>query len=265
MKTMKKSLKMMCLLAALILGVAGCGGNAAKDDKKAAAPQKKELVVGTAPSFAPFEFPSEETDKPTGFDMELIEAIGKKMGYEKVTIKGMGFDALIPAMNAGNIDVIISGMSITDARKKQVLFTDPYYESGLMVIVKKDNNEIKSFDDLKGKRIGVQLGTTGAQEAEKIEGAKVTNFDTSDLACIELKNGNVDAVISDLPVLQYFLKQKGSSYAKAVGTPKKGDFYGIAAPKDKKDLVDGMNKALKELKDSGEYKKIYTKWFGEMK
>ncbi len=72
-------------------------------------------------------------------------------------------------------------------------------------------------------------------------------------------------VISDLPVLQYFLKQKGSSYAKAVGTPKKGDFYGIAAPKDKKDLVDGMNKALKELKDSGEYKKIYTKWFGEMK
>lgn len=90
-----------------------------------------------------------------------------------------------------------------------------------MVIVKKDNNEIKSFDDLKGKRIGVQLGTTGAQEAEKIEGAKVTNFDTSDLACIELKNGNVDAVISDLPVLQYFLKQKGSSYAKAVGTPKK--------------------------------------------
>mgnify|MGYP000683038768 FL=1 len=157
---MKKSLKMMCLLAALILGVAGCGGNAAKDDKKAAAPQKKELVVGTAPSFAPFEFPSEEADKPTGFDMELIEAIGKKMGYEKVTIKGMGFDALIPAMNAGNIDVIISGMSITDARKKQVLFTDPYYESGLMVIVKKDNNEIKSFDDLKGKRIGVQLGTT---------------------------------------------------------------------------------------------------------
>ena len=83
---MKKSLKMMCLLAALILGVAGCGGNAAKDDKKAAAPQKKELVVGTAPSFAPFEFPSEEADKPTGFDMELIEAIGKKMGYEKVTI-----------------------------------------------------------------------------------------------------------------------------------------------------------------------------------
>ena len=262
MKSWVKKLALTGILAAVVVtSLSGCGNSGSKD----AAQQKKELIVGTEPSFAPFEFPDGKDGEITGFDMDLIKAIGKKMGYEKVTIKGMGFDALIPAMNAGNIDVIISGMSITDARKKQVLFTDPYYESGLMVIVKKDNNEIKSFDDLKGKRIGVQLGTTGAQEAEKIEGAKVTNFDTSDLACIELKNGNVDAVISDLPVLQYFLKQKGSSYAKAVGTPKKGDFYGIAAPKDKKDLVDGMNKALKELKDSGEYKKIYTKWFGEMK
>ncbi|WP_278559157.1 basic amino acid ABC transporter substrate-binding protein [Acidaminococcus intestini] len=262
MKSWVKKLALTGILAAVVVtSLSGCGNSGSKD----AAQQKKELIVGTEPSFAPFEFPDGKDGEITGFDMDLIKAMAKKMGYEKVTIKGMGFDALIPAMNAGNIDVIISGMSITDARKKQVLFTDPYYESGLMVIVKKDNNEIKSFDDLKGKRIGVQLGTTGAQEAEKIEGAKVTNFDTSDLACIELKNGNVDAVISDLPVLQYFLKQKGSSYAKAVGTPKKGDFYGIAAPKDKKDLVDGMNKALKELKDSGEYKKIYTKWFGEMK
>lgn len=262
MKSWVKKLALTGILAAVVVtSLSGCGNSGSRD----AAQQKKELIVGTEPSFAPFEFPDGKDGEITGFDMDLIKAMAKKMGYEKVTIKGMGFDALIPAMNAGNIDVIISGMSITDARKKQVLFTDPYYESGLMVIVKKDNNEIKSFDDLKGKRIGVQLGTTGAQEAEKIEGAKVTNFDTSDLACIELKNGNVDAVISDLPVLQYFLKQKGSSYAKAVGTPKKGDFYGIAAPKDKKDLVDGMNKALKELKDSGEYKKIYTKWFGEMK
>lgn len=76
-----------------------------------------------------------------------------------------------------------------------------------MTIVRKDNTVIHSLADLKGKRIGVQLGTTGAQEAEKIEGAKVTNFDTSDLACLELKNGNVDAVISDLPVLEYFLKR----------------------------------------------------------
>ena len=109
--------------------------------------------------------------------MDLIKAMAKKMGYEKVTIKGMGFDALFPAMNAGQIDVAMAGMSITEERKKQFLFTDPYYESGLMTIVRKDNTVIHSLADLKGKRIGVQLGTTGAQEAEKIEGAKVTNFD----------------------------------------------------------------------------------------
>ena len=226
---------------------------------------KEELIVGTEPSFAPFEFPDGKDGKIIGFDIDLINAIGKKMGYKKITIKSMGFDALIPAINSGNIDAAIAGMSITDARKKQVNFSDPYYDSGLMAIVRKDNDTIHSLADLKGKKIGVQLGTTGAMEAEKIEGAKVTNFDTSDLACIELQNGNVDAVISDLPVLQYFLKQKGSSYAKAVGEPKKGDHYGIAVAKDKKDVLDGINKAMKELKDSGEYQKIYDKWFSESK
>jgi polar amino acid transport system substrate-binding protein len=254
------------LIAASVV-MAGCGGKetAKQDGAAKKAPAKEELIVGTEPSFAPFEFPDGKEGKIIGFDIDLINAIGKKMGYKTITVKSMGFDALIPAINSGNIDVAIAGMTITDARKKQVLFSDPYYESGLMTIVRKENDTIHSMADLKGKRIGVQLGTTGALEAEKIEGAKVTNFDTSDLACIELQNGNVDAVISDLPVLQYFLKQKGSSYAKAVGEPKKGEMYGIAAAKDKQDLIDGINKSLKELKDSGEYQKIYDKWFAEDK
>lgn len=235
MKSWVKKLALTGILAAVVVtSLSGCGNSGSKD----AAQQKKELIVGTEPSFAPFEFPD-------GKDGEIT-----------------GFDALFPAMNAGQIDVAMAGMSITEERKKQFLFTDPYYEFGLMTIVRKDNTVIHSLADLKGKRIGVQLGTTGAQEAEKIEGAKVTNFDTSDLACLELKNGNVDAVISDLPVLEYFLKKGGASYAKTVGTPKKGDFYGIAAPKGKKELIDGLNKALKELKDSGEYQKIHDKWFG---
>ncbi len=264
MKKWLKKASVFGMLAVMALAfTAGCGSQ--KTAEKKAAPAKKELIVGTEPSFAPFEFPDEKDNKIVGFDIDLINAVAKKMGYETVTVKGMGFDALIPALNAGNIDMAIAGMSITDARKKQVEFSDPYYESGLMAIVQKSNTDIHSLDDLKGKKIGVQLGTTGAAWAEKIEGAKVTNFDTTDLACIELKNGNVDAVISDMPVLQYFLKKKGASYAKAVGEPKKGDNYGIAVPKGKKELVNGMNKALKELKDSGEYQKIYAKWFGESK
>ena len=258
MKSWVKKLALTGILAAVVVtSLSGCGNSGSKD----AAQQKKELIVGTEPSFAPFEFPDGKDGEITGFDMDLIKAMAKKMGYEKVTIKGMGFDALFPAMNAGQIDVAMAGMSITEERKKQFLFTDPYYESGLRAVVKKDNDSIKSLDDLKGKTIAVQIGTTGAKYAATIEGAKVKTFDSSDLACLELKNGGADAVISDLPVLQYFLKQGGSQYAKSVGTPKKGDFYGIATAKKNKELCDKLNKALAELKKDGEYQKIYDKWF----
>ncbi|WP_337798612.1 basic amino acid ABC transporter substrate-binding protein [Acidaminococcus timonensis] len=255
---MKKVMVLLCALM-MVIGAAGCGSTSTKDAGKPA--EKKELIVGTEPSFAPFEFPDKQSGEITGFDMDLIKAMGKRAGFAKVTVKGMGFDALIPALDAGNIDVAIAGMSITDARKQKVNFTDPYYESGLMAIVKKENTTIKSLDNLKGKTIAVQLGTTGAEAAGKIEGATVKTFDTSDTACLELKNGGADAVISDLPVLQYFLKQGGSAYAKAVGEPKKGDFYGIATAKKNKALCDKLNKALQDMKKDGEYQKIYDKWF----
>jgi len=217
--------------------------------------------VATEPSFAPFEFPDKKTNEIIGFDIDIINAVAKKAGFEKVTVKSMGFDALIPALNSGNIDATIAGMSITEARKKQVNFTDPYYTSGLWTIVAKDNTTIKSNKDLEGKTIGVQLGTVGAEAAGKIKGAKVKTFNTSDLACLELKNKGVDAVISDAPVLAYFLKTQGSSYAKGVGEPKKDDAYGIATAKKNKELADKLNKGLQEIKKSGEYQKIYDKWF----
>lgn len=255
---MKKVMVLLCALL-LVIGAAGCGSSSTSTTSKPA--DKKELIVGTEPSFAPFEFPDKQSGELIGFDMELIRALGKRAGYDKVTIKGMGFDALIPALDAGNIDVAIAGMSITDARKQKVNFTDPYYESGLMTIVRKDNTAIKGLDDLKGKTIAVQLGTTGAEAAGKIQGATVKTFDTSDTACLELKNGGADAVISDLPVLQYFLKQGGSEYAKAVGEPKKGDNYGIATAKKNRELCDKLNKALQDMKKDGEYQKLYDKWF----
>ncbi len=257
---MKKVINWICALLMLVT-VAGCGSSS----QQSAAPTKKELVVGTESGFAPFEFPDEKNGDYIGFDMDLIKAMGKQAGYDKVTVKSMGFDALIPALNAGNIDAAIAGMSITDERKKQVDFTDAYYESGLAVLTMKDNTTIHGVNDLKGKTIAVQLGTTGAQEAEKIQGAKVKTFDTSDAACLEMKNGNADAVISDLPVLQYFLKQGGNAYAKIVGDPKKGDFYGIAVSKKNAALTQELNKVLGELKKNGEYQKIYDKWFSEKK
>lgn len=261
---MKKVVALLCMLVLAVgMMAAGCGGS--KDaGKKADAPKtaKKELIVGTEPSFAPFEFPEENSKEFTGFDMDLIRALAKQMGYEKCTITNMGFDALIPALDAGNIDASIAGMTITEERAKKVNFSKPYYKSGLTILVGKDNATIKSVEDLKGKKIAVQMGTTGAMRAEKIEGAKISTFNTNDLACIELKNKSVDAVIGDLPVEQYFLKKGGDAYAKIVGQPLTAEDYGIAVAKKNTQLAQDLDKALEALKKSGEFDKLYQKWFG---
>lgn len=253
--------KLLCLLMALLVmgTVVGCGGEKKEDAKSS----KEELIVATEPSFAPFEFPDANSKEFTGFDMELIRAIAKEMGYKKCTIKNMGFDALIPALTAGNIDVAIAGMTITDARKEKVNFSQPYYKSGIAFAVAKNNTTIKDVDDLKGKKVAVQLGTTGAARAEKIEGVTITTFNTSDLACMELKNGNVDAVVSDLPVLQYFIQKNGKDYAKVVGKPLTDEGYGIATAKKNTQLIKEIDAALDKLKKNGEYDKLYTKWFGK--
>lgn len=260
---MKKYLVfLMAALMLVALAVAGCGG--AKEESKPAADTNKVLRVATEPTFAPFEFQEEGSDKLSGFDMDLIRAIGAKMGY-KVEIANMGFDALIPALNTGNIDVAIAGMSITDERKEAVGMSDPYYTSGLIVMVKKDNNDIKGIDDLKGKRIAAQIGTTGAAKAHSVEGAVVTEFNTNTESAMELTNGGVDAVINDSPVIGYYLAQGGSEVAKTVGDVMEAEQYGIAVKKDNTKLLGEINKALAELKQNGEYDKIYKTWFGEVK
>lgn len=252
---MEKKFRIVCLcMFVFALLVAGCGGNKAK----------KELIVGTEPAFAPFEFQKENSKDFVGFDIDLIQAIAKQMGYEKCTIQGMGFDALIPALDAKNIDVAIAGMTITDERAKKVNFSKPYYKSGLAIVVNKDNNTINDIADLKGKRIAVQIGTTGAMEAEKIEGAKITSFNTNGEACLELKNRAVDAVIGDLPVEAYFLQQGGNDFAKIVGKTLTSEDYGIAVAKSNTALAKDVDKALDTLKQNGEYDKLYKKWFGEL-
>ena len=232
---------MMSVIAAVAMLTAGCGGND-KADKSA----EKVLRVGTEPTFAPFEFQKEGSKEYTGFDMDLARAIGKQMGY-KVEIQNMGFDALIPALNAGNIDMVAAGMSITEERQKAVTFSDPYYTSGLIVMVNKDNTEVKSIKDLEGKRIAVQIGTTGENKARTVKDAKVTAYN------------------NDSPVVGYYLAQGGNKTAMTVGDVMEAEQYGLAVKKGNDKLAGEINKALAELKKNGEYDKIYKTWFGEVK
>lgn len=223
------------------------------------------LHAGTEPTFAPFEFLDTKTREFSGFDIDLIKAVADKAGYD-VKIMNMGFDALIPALSSGTIDVIASGISITEERQKKVDFTTPYYQSGLSYLIRKDSaDQIKSFDDLKGKRLAVQIGTTGAEYAKNVEGAKVASFNTTSEAFMDLNARNADAVVLDRPVLAYFLKTKPKVAKQLQLSTDVADaeYFGFAVKKGNAELQQKLNAAFEELKKSGEFDKIQDKWFAK--
>ena len=253
----KTLLSILLGTAALALLAAGCGGQTSQPPAAA-----KTLKVGAETTFPPFEFQDEKTKDYTGFDIELMKAVGKQIGYE-VQVASLGFDALIPALDSSQIDVIASAMTITEERAKKVAFSKPYYQSGLSIVVRADNTSIQGFKDLVGRRIAVQIGTTSAEEAKKLKDAKVREFNSASEAYMELKAGGVDAVVNDLPVNQYYLAQGGAKDAKLLSDILSSESYGIAVNKKNTDLLNKINQALDDLKANGEYAKLYEKWFGQ--
>ncbi|HWK71001.1 MAG TPA: glutamine ABC transporter substrate-binding protein GlnH [Burkholderiaceae bacterium] len=244
--------KFKAVLAGLALAMALPAGNAAAQDK--------ELLVATDTAFVPFEF--KQDGKYTGFDIELWDAIAKQAGL-KYSLRPMDFNGIIPGLQTRNIDVALAGITIRDDRKKVIDFSDPYYESGLAILVGKDNNTIKTAKDLEGKMVAVKIGTATVDYLKaNVPNAKLKLFPNIDNAFLELATGRVDAVVHDTPNLQYFAKTGGQGRVKVVGSLKSGDFYGIAFPKGS-DLVPTVNKALKALQDNGQYDALYTKWFGQ--
>ena len=173
----------------------------------------------------------------------------------------MPFDGIIPALQAGTVDAAISGMTITEERLQTVDFSRPYIKAGLAIAVKADNTDITSLEDLAGKKIAVQIGTTGADQAAEVDGAVISTFDSAPLALQELANGNVDAVINDAPVTLDAIASGNIEGLKVVGELVTEEFYGIALPKGSEN-VDLINDALMALMENGTYAEIYQKWFG---
>ena len=253
-----KKLALVLTGALVSLALVGCGGG---DQAKQ---ESKVLRVGSAIDFAPFEFQDEGQKEYQGFDMDLIRAVAKEMGRE-AEIQNIGFDGLIPALQAKNIDVIISGMTINDERKQKVNFSDPYYQSGLTMVVRSDEEQIKSFKDLKGHKVAVQIGTTSANMVKEMEGVTVTELNTPADCFMELKARGVDAVVNDRPVNDYYINQSQAVGVKSLADKLSAEDYGIAMAKDNAELQKKVNEALKKLHENGEYDKIYQKWFGASK
>ncbi|OKY52853.1 basic amino acid ABC transporter substrate-binding protein [Megasphaera cerevisiae] len=251
----KKSLAIAVAAMATVAFTAGCGSSA----EKAAANADKTLIVGMEPTFPPFEFT--EDDKYVGFDIDYAQAICDKMGV-KMEIKSMGFDALIPALKSGQIDMIASGMDATPERAKQVAFTNTYFHDGYSVVVRKDNNTIHGFDDLSGHIAGSQVGTKGVDLAQS-HGAEVKQYDANSQGWMELNSGTCDAVVINTSVALYYLKQGGDKDLKIAGEPQLApDGIAMAVSKDKPEQLEKVNSAIQELKSDGTYAALYKKWFG---
>jgi arginine/lysine/histidine/glutamine transport system substrate-binding/permease protein len=144
--------------------------------------------IGTEPTFPPFEMKGDTGDELIGFDIDLMNAIGEAADRE-IQFVSLPFDGLIPALQSNTIDAAISGMTITSERAQTIDFSRPYFEAGLAIAVREDTTDIESFEDLQGKGIAVQIGTTGADQAASVEGATVSTFDNAPLALQELTNG----------------------------------------------------------------------------
>ncbi|MCF0254616.1 MAG: basic amino acid ABC transporter substrate-binding protein, partial [Duodenibacillus sp.] len=195
-----------------------------------------------------------------GFYVYGIKASAAKKGFA-VKISNIAFDGLIPSLKTGTIDIIINDVTITEERAKEVWFSKPYYTAGLGLVVLK-GSPIRKQADLKGCRVGVSIGSTGALAAHKIQGIRVREFNSIVDAFLDLKNKGVDAVINDKPTNEYFIEKKGRAYAEAYDGDFEVEYLGIAARLGDKELQAKIDGGLAEIKASGEYAAIYKKWFG---
>lgn len=243
------------LSAAAILVLLGCGKKS-KDDGK--------FVVGTEPTFPPFEMQDTKTGEIIGFDIDLIKAIAKDQGLE-VEVKNLGFDGLVPALQTGNIDIAASGMSITEERKKQIAFSEPYINAGLAVAVKTSNEKVTSISELNGLTAGVQIGSTGAGHANELLKSgvlkNVKTFENVALAMAELSAGGVDIVINDAPVSEAYVKQQKGNLKLLPGLLQ-SDSYGFGIRKNNTELLNKINAGLKNVTENGTVEELKAKYFG---
>jgi glutamine transport system substrate-binding protein len=219
----------------------------------------KPLTVATDTNFPPFEF-KDASGKHTGFDVELWDALAKEIGVE-YKLQPMDFNGIIPGLQTKQLDVGIAGMTIKPERAEVVDFSDPYYDAGLLILVRNDTTDIAAIEDLKGKVVSTKLGTTSEDFAKKNAAAKeVKLFPNNDAMFLELMSGGADAVIFDSPVIAESMRTAGQGQVKVVGPLYMGQSYGIAFPKGS-ELVPKVNAALKQLREDGTYNALYRKWF----
>lgn len=222
--------------------------------------QITKLVVGTEPAFAPFEYVDEKSGELKGFDIEIMNAIGKTLNIEIKWVP-LPFDGIVPGVVSGTLDAAISGLVKNPERQKRVAFTNDYYVVGQSIMVKKENKEITGFDSLENKRICVQIGTVGADKANATKGAKVFTYNSAPEAYLELNKGGCEAFITGRTVHQFYLAQERNSDFKLLDEIYEAQGLGIAVNKNNTEVLNLLDDGILKIKENGMYDDIYNKWF----
>ena len=264
---MKKNVLVLAAAVCMAAALTACGSSksatetttAGAADTTTAAAEKTEstggkIVMVTNAEFPPYEY--HENDTIVGIDADIARAVAEQMGME-LEIQDMAFDSLIPAIQSGKADFAAAGMTVNEDRLKNVDFTDTYAQAAQVIIVTKDS-PIASPDDLTGKKIGVQTGTTGDIYADDVENAEVQRFNKGMEAVMALNQGKIDAVIIDREPAKVFVKENEG--LKILDEAFTVEEYAIAVKKGNSELLDKINTALESLKDNGTLDEIVAKY-----
>jgi len=263
----KKNILVISIVAVVL--VAGSWfmfkGGFTKDNSVQKKQSEKTLEVGMSMPYGFMEFINKEGN-PDGYDVDVIKEVAKRMGM-KVSIHNYEWDDLFAAVKESKVDVGISAIAMNPERQKTLLFSDPYFNAGQSIIVRKDDDSIKTEKDLKNKKVGSQVETTCIEEARKhtTKGLLKEYKDTGDTEekgtmVYDLRKGNIDAIVIGYEAAVGIVKARPNEL-KLAGNPFTNDFSGIISQKDNKEMIVEINKVLRSMKRDGTLGKILKKWF----
>lgn len=256
----KKATMALCAVLAVAM-LAGCG----KQEEKKAADKGGDkggvIKVATTATFPPFEYIDSKTGKFTGIDIDIANAVAAKLG-KKVEVTDMKFASLIPTLQSGRADMVISGISPTDERSKVVSFTKPYFFPPKAIVAKKGTG-YTDLQKLIGKKAGATMGTTYVNELKSVKGINVVELDSATMAVQDVLNGRLDATVCDGTHGIVFVKEHPELEMHMLKpSTSNNDTFAIAFKKDSPNVAK-VNKILDDMKKSGEFRKILVKHMGE--
>jgi len=245
-----------CGLAGISLILLSCSSSSSTTT--AAIPVQQPVQVAIDPHYPPFESQNEKSLQLEGFDVDLMNAIAAKEDFEVEYVE-VAFDPLLAGMAQGKYALAISSIIINSERQKDMLFSDPYFSAGQIIVVQQENTDITDKDHLSGV-VGALKGAAGSAEAEKMKGITLQNYDKIEMAFEDLMDGRINAVICENPIALLFVG-KYPDKLKTVGSVFTPESYGIAIAKSKPELQTTVNNGLKAVKSEGLLEQLSQKWF----